>query len=68
MSFDAVFWEKLDPKFFGPGGPPEDACKRRLGLLDDGVKKNMESFVEQKLKDSETRDLAWEPYELIIGS
>lgn len=65
FAFDAIFWEKLDPKFFGPGGSPEDSWKQRLGLLDERVRENMEPFVEKKLKDCETRELAWEPDELV---
>ncbi|KAM3449582.1 hypothetical protein MY3296_006802 [Beauveria thailandica] len=65
FAFDAIFWEKLDPKFFGPGEAPEDAWKQRLGLLDEQVRENMEPFVEKKLKDNETRELAWELDELI---
>ncbi|XWX01119.1 hypothetical protein V2A60_009144 [Cordyceps javanica] len=63
FAFDAIFWEKLDPKFFGPGGSPDDAWRQRLGLLDEQVKDNMESFVEKKVKESETRELTWEPDE-----
>ena len=66
FAFDAIFWEKLDPKFFGPGGSPENVWRQRLDLLDNQAKENMESFLEKKLKDSETRALAWEPDELVL--
>ena len=65
FGFDAIFWEKLDPKFFGPGHLPEDTWKKRLDLLDQQVRENMDPFVQKRLKDGETRELAWEPDELV---
>lgn len=58
FAFDAVFWHKLDPKFFGLGGRPEDVWRQRLGLLDERDKEDMASFVDKKLKQSATRELA----------
>lgn len=63
FAFDDIFWRRLDPKFFGAAEPPEDAWMGRLSLLDRRAKQDMESFVEKKLKDDETRVLAWEPNE-----
>lgn len=45
---------------FGPGESLEDVWNQRLDLLDERVMKNMASFVEKKLKDSKTRELAWD--------
>ncbi len=63
FAFDTIFWQKVDPIFFGHGESPEDTWKQRLGLLEVRVMENMESFVEKKLTDSKTRELAWDPDE-----
>lgn len=64
FAFDSVYWKKLDARFFGPvdgAGGPEDAWKERLGLLDQQTQSAMESFVERKMLEAETRVLAWDP-------
>ncbi|EXV02166.1 aminoglycoside 3'-phosphotransferase/choline kinase domain protein [Metarhizium robertsii] len=68
FAFDGVFWEKLDPRFFGRGegaSGPGDAWMERLELLDEKARAAMEAFVDRKVAESETRELAWEPDEVL---
>ncbi|PYI10700.1 hypothetical protein BO78DRAFT_180830 [Aspergillus sclerotiicarbonarius CBS 121057] len=63
FAFDAIFWQKLDERFFGPAGIPEESWEDRIGLLNGKQKQDMESFVERKLEEMKSRVLAWEPDE-----
>ncbi|OOF91237.1 hypothetical protein ASPCADRAFT_10037 [Aspergillus carbonarius ITEM 5010] len=63
FAFDAIFWQKLDERFFGPTGRPENSWEKRIELLDDKQKQEMESLVEKKLEGMKSRILAWEPDE-----
>lgn len=67
FAFDGVFWDKLDPRFFGRGegaSGPGDAWMERLELLDEKARAAMEAFVDGKVAESETRELVWEPDEV----
>lgn len=33
FAFDAIFWQKLDRRFFGLGEMPKDDWEKRIGLL-----------------------------------
>lgn len=61
FAFDAIYWQKIDPRFFGPTESPEEVWKDRLGLLDEKEKDEMEQLVTRKLKEMNTRILAWDP-------
>lgn len=63
--FDEVYWRKLDRRFFGEveDVAVEDLWKHRVKLLDDDAREAMEVFVDKKVKESETRELRWEPDE-----
>jgi len=64
FAFDAVFWKKLDGRFFGSAMSTEnDRWKERMGLLTEEERENMENVVEKKLGEMGTRILAWEPDE-----
>lgn len=64
FAFDAVFWKKLDGRFFGSAMSTEnDRWKERIGLLTEEERENMENVVEKKLGEMGTRILAWEPDE-----
>ncbi|KAJ5707841.1 hypothetical protein N7488_007642 [Penicillium malachiteum] len=65
FAFDAVFWKKIDGRFFGAGTSSEDdRWKERLDILTDDEKANMEKIVERKMEEMRTRVLAWEPDEI----
>lgn len=65
VAFDAVFWKKLDCRFFGPGMSTEDdRWKERIDLLTEDERANMEKVVEKKLGETKARVLAWEPDEV----
>ncbi|RHZ62284.1 uncharacterized protein CDV56_104203 [Aspergillus thermomutatus] len=52
FAFDAVFWQRLDYRFFGPSGVPEgDRWKQRIDLLDEEEKYYMEELVNRKLEE-----------------
>ncbi|KAJ5627468.1 hypothetical protein N7528_004895 [Penicillium herquei] len=61
FAFDSVYWCKIDQRFYGPTENIEDAWRQRLDLLDDTEKEEMEMLVAQKLKEMDTRVLAWDP-------
>lgn len=68
FAFDAVFWQRLDSRFFGPGvnTDRDDRGKERVDLLDIGETEHMEPLVNKKLEEMEERILAWEPDEWAI--
>ncbi|CEJ59323.1 hypothetical protein PMG11_07951 [Penicillium brasilianum] len=63
FAFDVIYWQKIDPRFFGPSEKPEEAWKERLDLLDEKEKYDMEQLVARKLEEMKTRILAWDPDE-----
>ncbi|KAJ5948240.1 hypothetical protein N7466_001255 [Penicillium verhagenii] len=65
FAFDAIYWQNIDPRFFGPTktNDPSDAWKERLHLLDDTQRGEMEGLVTKKLEEMEDRVLAWDPDE-----
>lgn len=67
FAFDAIYWQMIDPRFFGPTETPEEAWKERLDLLDEKEKDEMEQLVTRKLKEMETRILAWDPDEYTVA-
>lgn len=65
FAFDAVFWKKLDGRFFGPGTNDEDdRWKERLHLLTEDERADVEKVVEKKMKEMGTMVLAWDPDEV----
>lgn len=67
FAFDAVFWKKLDGRFFGPGtSTDDDRWKERIDLLTEDERANMEKVVKEKLEETRTRVLAWEPDEVDV--
>lgn len=67
FAFDVIYWQKIDPRFFGPTENPEGAWKERLDLLDDQERDEMEQLVARKLKEMKTRTLAWDPDEYTLA-
>lgn len=67
FAFDIIYWQKIDPRFFGPTENPEEAWKERLNLLDDQEKDEMEQMVTRKLKEMKTRALTWDPDEYTLA-
>lgn len=64
FAFDSIFWRELDPRFFGnPGVAQEDSWRKRLDMLDELERSCMEELVGRKMKEMETRVLAWEVVE-----
>ncbi|RJE21901.1 Phosphotransferase enzyme family [Aspergillus sclerotialis] len=63
--FDAIYWQKIDRRFFGPTetDDPCEAWRKRLDLLDEAQKSEMERLVTRKLEEMEDRVLAWYPDE-----
>ncbi len=64
FAFDSVYRKELDSRFFGlvvATCDSGDVWKERLGLLDQQTQSAMESFVERKMLETETRVLAWDP-------
>lgn len=67
FAFDAIYWQKIDPRFFGHAGNPEEAWRERLELLDAKDLDGMESLVARKLKEMDTRVLSWDPDEYTLA-
>ncbi|KAJ6013385.1 Aminoglycoside phosphotransferase [Penicillium herquei] len=66
FAFDAIYWNKIDRRFFGTteyAGDDNicDVWKKRLHLLEPEEKEIMETYVDRKLKETETRPLCWDP-------
>ncbi|KAK1145013.1 hypothetical protein N8T08_004728 [Aspergillus melleus] len=65
FAFDAIYWKKIDQRFFGPTTHENDnICnmwRRRLHLLDPEERKLTEQYVNLKLKDRNTWRLVWDP-------
>ncbi len=47
FAFDAIYWQKIDQRFFGPTetDDPSEAWKERLNLLGEDQKAEMERLV-----------------------
>ncbi|KAJ5212411.1 uncharacterized protein N7498_004057 [Penicillium cinerascens] len=67
FAFDAIYWQKIDPRFFGPIENPEEAWKERLNLLDENERDEMERLVARKLNEMNTRVLAWDPDDYTVA-
>lgn len=71
FAFDAIYWKKIDQRFFGPttceDGNSCDIWRKRLHLLEPREKELMEEYVNLKLKDRNTWRLAWDPDEYTVG-
>ena len=63
FAFDSIYWQEIDPRFFGSTEDIELAWEKRVEQLDKKGKQSMESFVQQKMQDMEKRVLAWDPNE-----
>ncbi|KAJ5638676.1 hypothetical protein N7528_001066 [Penicillium herquei] len=63
--FDAIYWQKIDQRFFGPTETkdPSEAWRERLHLLDELQRDEMEQLVTRKLEEMKDRVLAWDPDE-----
>lgn len=64
FAFDAIYWKKIDQRFFGVVGDGDDICdvwKKRLDLLQPEERNFINECVELKLRESETRLLSWDP-------
>lgn len=64
FAFDAVYWEKIDQRFFGTVPHANDnvwdVWQKRLYLLETGEKGLMEEYVDLKLKQRKELLLAWD--------
>lgn len=69
LAFDAIYWQKIDGRFFGPTrfSDPADAWKERLEHLNAEERCDMEQLVVQKLEEMKSRVLVWDPDEYTLG-
>jgi hypothetical protein len=69
FAFDAIYWQKIDQRFFGPTKTkdPNEAWKERSYLLDQNQRSEMERLVTTKLEEMEDRVLAWDPDEYTVN-
>lgn len=71
FAFDAIYWKKIDERFFGKTANADDnnhdVWRQRLHLLEPGEKKLMEEYVALRLKERNIRRLAWDPDEYTVG-
>ncbi|EKV06864.1 Aminoglycoside phosphotransferase [Penicillium digitatum] len=68
FAFDAIYWQKIDQRFFGPTACESvdfcDIWKMRLDLLEPEEQEFMQKHVDLKLKEMEaSKILAWDPDE-----
>lgn len=72
FAFDAVYWERIDRRFFGNAGSAaddnSDVWRERIHLLEPEEIAFMEECVDLKLKSREIDPiLAWDPNEYTLG-
>ncbi|GKZ31071.1 hypothetical protein AbraIFM66950_011130 [Aspergillus brasiliensis] len=69
FAFDAIYWHKIDRRFFGSTITEDasEAWKERLHLLDETQREEMERLVTKKLGEMDSRVLAWDPDEYTGG-
>ncbi|QQK40416.1 Aminoglycoside phosphotransferase [Penicillium digitatum] len=69
FAFDAIYWQKIDRRFFGPTrcSDPADAWRERPKYLNAEEKHDMEQVVSQQLENMKSRVLAWDPDEYTLG-
>ncbi|KAI2789115.1 hypothetical protein POX_e07143 [Penicillium oxalicum] len=60
FAFDLIYWEKIDPMFFGINDNPETAWRDRLALFNKKELAEMEILVQKKLLEMRKRELAWD--------
>lgn len=69
--FDAIYWKKIDQRFFGPTIHEDenfsDVWRERLYLLESREKELVEEYVDLKVKERNTWRLAWDPDEYTVG-
>ena len=65
FAFDAIYWQKIDQRFFGPTetNDPNEAWRERVDMLDEFQRNEMEWLVTKKLEEMENKVLAWDPDE-----
>ncbi|KXG48641.1 Aminoglycoside phosphotransferase [Penicillium griseofulvum] len=65
FSFDSIYWQKIDRRFFGPtqSSDPDNFWKERLHLLTPKEKDYIDECVKLKFEEMDTRPLAWDPDE-----
>jgi hypothetical protein len=70
FAFDAIYWQKIDRRFWGltQTDDPNEAWKERLNLLNENQKAEMERLVTRQLDEMEDRVLAWDPDEYTENS
>jgi hypothetical protein len=49
FAFDAIYWQELDERVFGPGGTAKDAWEK-MKLLDE-EQSDMEDLIQRKMKE-----------------
>lgn len=52
-SIDAIYWAKIDERFFAP----RDSFESRLALLDEGEKSGIDEILRRKIEEQESRAL-----------
>ncbi|KAJ5930981.1 hypothetical protein N7466_006474 [Penicillium verhagenii] len=72
FAFDAIYWKKIDQRFFGPAAcDDQDVWKERLHLLEPGDVELIEEYVKLKLdekkEEKSERILAWDADEYTLG-
>ncbi|OQE38417.1 hypothetical protein PENCOP_c008G05547 [Penicillium coprophilum] len=66
FAFDAIYWQKIDKRFFEPMTTcldPSNAWKEKVDILEPEERQKLEEYVDPKLRHMETRVLAWDPDE-----
>lgn len=71
FAFDAIYWKKIDRRFFG-GNTCEDGdisgvWRERIHLLEPEEMEFMEECVDLKLKERNAGLFAWDPNEYTVG-
>ncbi|RAH80937.1 hypothetical protein BO86DRAFT_410485 [Aspergillus japonicus CBS 114.51] len=61
FAFDLVYWLEIDERFFGDSGRGADrAWEKRVGLLSEKERREMELLVTMKMAERGSRPLVWD--------
>ena len=68
FAFDAIYWKKIDTRFFGVIEDEHDGevWRKRFHLLEPGEKELIEVYVKQKIEDRNSQRLAWDADEYTL--
>jgi hypothetical protein len=67
FTFDSIYWQKIDQRFFGSASCAfEEVWEQRLNLLEPEERDEKEKHVALNVEEMKSRVLAWDPDECTL--